>query len=315
MASKVKTIRVALDWTPNTIHSGLYLAHAQSLYSDAGINVELLAPDPSYSKTPAKRLEAGEVDLAICPSDSVIAYAESNKPDMKLQAIYAILQKDASAIVATKDGLKRPRDLEDGRYGSYNARYEDHIVKAMVSNDGGDASRLEIVSDKGKLSLFEELKKGNVDATWVFLPWEGVDAQMSDVALNIFRTEDSGIPYGYSPVIARNTAKSLPDDVLSKFVEATRQGYAMAIERPEAAVDALKDQCDPERSSDFLLSSQQDINQYYSDGSSLGSMKLERWQTWVDWLKSKNLVAKEELSSKELFSNQYFSLASSSSVA
>ncbi|USW50044.1 Putative NMT1/THI5 family protein [Septoria linicola] len=124
-------LRVALDWTPNTIHSGLYLALAKGIYQKHGLDVELLPPDAQYSKTPAKRLEAGEVDLAICPSESCIAYNERGK--MRLQAIYAILQKDASAIVSTK--LGRMRELGDGkRYGSYNARYEDKLVASMVAD-------------------------------------------------------------------------------------------------------------------------------------------------------------------------------------
>ena len=91
MASKT-TIKVALDWTPNTIHTGLYVAQQTGLYAQRGLDVQLLPPDADYSQTPAKRLETGEVDLAICPSESCIAYAQSGK--MKLKAIYAILQKD-----------------------------------------------------------------------------------------------------------------------------------------------------------------------------------------------------------------------------
>lgn len=296
------TIKIALDWTPNTIHSGLYIAKAKGFYSQAGLNVELLPPDTSYSKTPAKILESGDVDLAICPSESVIAYAESNKPDFHLQAIYAILQKDASAIVSLEDGINRPRDLEDKIYGSYNARYEDHIVRAMISADGGDASRLRIEGSKGKLSLFDELKQKSVDATWIFLPWEGTEAQDDALAMKIFRTGDFGVPYGYSPVIARNTKKSLPDDILAKFVQATRKGYEMAMSQPDAAVQALQDHCNPQRSAGFLLQSQQDINDYYSDGTVLGEMKLEKWQVWLDWLIERKLVT-SSLSTSKLFAN------------
>lgn len=295
-------IKIALDWTPNTIHSGLYVAKAHGLYAEAGLDVELLPPDESYSKTPAKSLETGDVDLAICPSESVIAYAESNKPSFHLQAIYAVLQKDASAIISLKDGICRPRDLEDRIYGSYNARYEDQIVRTMVSNDGGDAKRLRIEGNQGKLSLFDELKKGSVDATWIFLPWEGTEAQDEALALQVFRTEEFGVPYGYSPVIARNANSSRPDSALSKFVQATRKGYEMAQNSPEVAVEALQKHCVPQRSAQFLLSSQQDINSYYSDGSTLGEMKLEKWQRWLDWLRERKLVA-SSLETETLFAN------------
>lgn len=63
MASPRTPIKVALDWTPNTIHSGLFIAKEAGIYENRGLDVQLLPPDADYSKTPAKRVEGGEVDL------------------------------------------------------------------------------------------------------------------------------------------------------------------------------------------------------------------------------------------------------------
>jgi len=189
---EVTDINLQYPGTPNTLHSGLYLALTQDLYKSSNMTVHLLPPTPGYTTTPAKLLETGSVDLAICPSESCIAYAESRKPFFHLQAIYAICQRDASAIVTTKaSGLNKMSDLGKGgvKYGSYNARYEDDIVKAMVEHDGGDGKGLEVQSQEGKLSLFGKVRKGGegVDATWVFMPWEGVQAQMDGEELNVFK--------------------------------------------------------------------------------------------------------------------------------
>lgn len=156
--------------------------------------MHLIPPEPSYPTTPAKLLESGAADLAICPSESCIAYAESSKPNFHLQAIYAICQTDASAIVSMKGGkVEKISDLGKGKagggkYGSFNARYEDEIVRAMVEKDGGDGKGMQVVSHEGKLSLFDKVRegKGEVDATWVFLPWEGVIAEMAGEELNVF---------------------------------------------------------------------------------------------------------------------------------
>lgn len=304
MASKT-TVRVALDWTPNTIHSGLFIALKQGLYSSAGLDVQLLSPGPDYSRTPAKRLEAGEVDLAICPSESCIAYAESGK--MQLQAVYAILQRDASAIVSLEGRVGRIGDLGKAKvYGSYNARYEDSIVKAMVAKDGGDPEGVKIERQQGKLGMFDALKQGKVDATWVFLPWEGIEAEMDDVHLQAFKTEEYGIPYGYSPVIARNAKADLPDDVLRNFVKATRQGYETAVKDPETAVSVLKDQCEPKREESFLKRSQESINGYYSDGSELGTMGEKRWTDWLAWLEENKMLA-SKVDANGLYTNEFHS--------
>ena len=297
------TIRIALDWTPNTIHSGLYLAKEKGIYQKHNLEVELLPPDEKYSKTPAKRLEDGEVDLAICTSESCIAYNESGK--MRLQAIYAILQKDASAIAGTK--INSMRDLGHHKsYGSYNARYEDSIVKAMVAKDGGDAHLMKIEQTEGKLSMFDAVKEGKIDATWIFLPWEGIDAEMEHIQIKTFKLEDYDIPYGYSPVIARNADKSPSDEVLKAFVLATREGYEHVTQHPHDVTDILHKETRPQKSKDFLHRSQASINHYYSDGHKLGFMDSTKWTTWLKWLKDNDLLkGPNEPEEKNVFDNEF----------
>ena len=314
------TLRIALDWTPNTLHSGLYLALHKNLYSAVNLTVHLLPPDPAYSTTPAKLLAQNSADLAICPSESCIAYAESrtSASSPALQAIYAICARDASAIVSVGEQFARPRDLgnKEATYGSYNARYEDDIVRAMVAHDGGRAEGLRINSTDGKLSLFDKVRsqQGGVDATWVFMPWEGVMAAMQEKQqekLNTFRLEDYGVPYGYSPVIARNAAEfdKIPDDVLRRFVEATQQGYRMASERKhrDLAVEALLPHCDPPQSKEFLLRSLEELSPFYGDeASKLGYMQPEKWEKWVKWLKDGDLIKDKELKVDTLYTNEFF---------
>ncbi|EMC97369.1 hypothetical protein BAUCODRAFT_68973 [Baudoinia panamericana UAMH 10762] len=301
MALPKTAIKVALDWTPNTIHSGLFIAKEAGIYSNRGLEVELLPPDDDYSKTPAKRLEHGEVDLAICPSESCIAYHESGK--VRLQAVYAILQRDASAIVSTS--LARISELGSGKtYGSYNARYEDDIVRAMIRADGGDSTGVKIERQQGKLSLFDAVKKGQLDATWIFMPWEGVEAELNNVKLHAFKPEDYGVPYGYSPVIARNAASSkLDDEALWNFVAATMEGYRYAVNSVDQAVDALSRHCNPPRSEEFLRRSQEAINEYYSDGSTLGRMSAQKWKAWIDWLSTHEMLKGSSIDAEQLFKN------------
>ena len=297
------TIKVALDWTPNTIHTGLFVALEKGFYAKHGLHVQLLSPDPSYSTTPAKRVENGDADLAVCPSESCIAYAESGK--MHLQAIYAILQKDASAIVSINPKFAKTSDLERGTYGSYNARYEDHIVRSMVNTDGGDGSKMQIASSVGKLSLFEEVKQQKVDATWVFMPWEGVEAELDGTKLNVFKTQDYGVPYGYSPVIARNATASTPSAKdLEAFVHATREGYAYAKSSPFEAVTLLGRHCEPARSEEFLGKSQKMINAYYGDEP--GLMTEEKWSRFVEWLKNQSLLKAHDVVAEKLYTNEFF---------
>jgi hypothetical protein len=54
----------------------------------------------------------------------------------------------------------------------------------------------------GKLAKYLYLPaQGEADATWIFTGWEGIDAQIKGVELNVFKLADYGIPYGYTPVL------------------------------------------------------------------------------------------------------------------
>jgi ABC-type nitrate/sulfonate/bicarbonate transport system substrate-binding protein len=295
-------ITLALDWTPNTIHTGLFAALSKGYYLEEGISLTILPPSPTYSTTPAKLLEQKQVDLAICPSESCIAYAESGK--MHLQAIYAILKSDASAIVSTK--FNHISQLESGVYGSYNARYEDAIVKSMISHDGGKGDTMSVHRDAGKLDLFNQLKDGKIDATWVFLPWEGVEAEQQGVKLNVFKTAEYGVPYGYSPVIARNGNRGLSDEVVDRFIKATKKGYEYALQTSnlDQVVGILEKECQPKRDAEFLRKSQKGINPYYlGEGTQaeLGEMTEEGWKVWVEWLEGKGLVEKGKVDIGKLY--------------
>jgi ABC-type nitrate/sulfonate/bicarbonate transport system substrate-binding protein len=173
----------------------------------------------------------------------------------------------------------------------------------MIRHNGGDPSGAKIERQQGKLSLFQAVKQGRIDATWIFMPWEGVEAGIEDVKLNVFRPTDYGVPYGYSPVIAYNASSSqLSEEVLRKFVSATQEGYRITSQSPERAVEVLSPLCDPPRSDVFLRESQKLINQYYGDGvSRLGTMFEERWQAWVAWLRGQSLLEGAEIDVSELF--------------
>ncbi|WP_375580928.1 ABC transporter substrate-binding protein [Marivirga tractuosa] len=305
----MELIRLALDWTPNTNHTGFFVAQAKGYYDEAGIKVEIRSPEEdNYAKTPAKLVAEKEVELGIAPSESVISYQTlENKP--QLQAVAAILQKDASAIVSLKDSdMQQMRDLDGKTYASYNARFEDHIVKAMVKKDGGSGDFIK--SNPDKLGIWNTLLERKADATWVFMPWEGILAKRAGIQLNAFQLDSYNIPYGYSPILlAHPDVLNEKAEAISIFMKATAKGFHFAQAQPEDAVKILAASGNQEDLNDeaFLLESQKSINPYYTDqNNSWGTMEDERWKNFTNWLKSQKLIKEETLSNhKSLYTNKY----------
>ena len=54
-------ITVVLDWTPNTNHTGLFVAQANGYFAEAGLEVEIVQPPEGGAEM---LVGAGEVELA-----------------------------------------------------------------------------------------------------------------------------------------------------------------------------------------------------------------------------------------------------------
>ncbi len=134
----MQTLSIALDWTPNTNHIGIFVAQQLGFYKELGLEVAVVHPlADNYQVSPGKKLELDEVDFSIAPFETVISL--NNKPNkVHAVAIFALLQEDLSCIVSLESTeIKRMKDLDGKIYASYKARYEDLIVKEMIKADGG----------------------------------------------------------------------------------------------------------------------------------------------------------------------------------
>ena len=194
----MKTLTLALDWTPNINHIGFFIARRNGFYRDIGLDVSILDPaDDDYAVTPAGKVESGGADIALCPTESIISYRTKPEP-FDLTAIAAVFREDLSAVAVRADGgIETPRDLDGRSYASYRARYEDEIIRELIRSDGGRGD-IEVVYPE-KLGIWETLISGRYDSSWIFTNWEGVEAESRGAALNLFRMRDYGIPYSYFP--------------------------------------------------------------------------------------------------------------------
>ena len=79
----MQTIRVSLDWLPNSNHAGLYVALAKNFYREVGLDVKLNPPSADYSEseTPARQVVNGAADICVCPSESLISCWTSDSGD------------------------------------------------------------------------------------------------------------------------------------------------------------------------------------------------------------------------------------------
>jgi ABC-type nitrate/sulfonate/bicarbonate transport system substrate-binding protein len=299
----MKTIKIALDWTPNINHIGLFIAKELGFYRALGINLDIINPlDDNYRLTPGKKLELGLADFAIAPFETVISL--NNKSNVvDAIAVYAILQEDISSIAVLKSSeIKTPKQLDGKIYASYKARYEDHIVKEMIKNNGG--SGVIEITYPDKLGIWNTLLDGKADATWIFDNWEGIEAKTKGVELNHFRMVDFGIPYCYSPVIICKNSKRLSETSdYANFIKATQKGYLFAKTKRNEAVKILNNYLAPNDKTNVDIRSALDFTaSYFGTPTTCGFMSDERISNFLDWLVANHLENKN-IKTQMLFTN------------
>lgn len=301
----MKTITLALDWTPNVNHIGILVAKELGYYTELGIDLEIVSPlTDNYQLTPGKKLELDLATFVLAPFETVISL--NNKANkVEARAIYALLQEDLSSIASLSSSkMTNPRHLDGKIYASYQARYEDKIVQELVKKDGGTGD-FEI-SYPAKLGIWNTLLAKQADATWIFNNWEGIEAKNKNIALECWSMKDFGIPYGYSPVVI-TTQKTIEDEaeLCEAFVKATQRGYLFASQHKEKAVAILSQYVTEEdRAAIDLTQALEATIPYFGEENKMGFMKPERVESFLKWLVTHNLE-QEQILSQTLYNNTF----------
>lgn len=288
-------ITVALDWTPNTNHSGVYLAKSAGLYRDAGLDVTIVEPDPSGA---LPQLAAGNADFAFSYAEQILPARASGS---KVVSVAAVLRTNTSSLVAPADrNIHRPRDLEGKTYGTFGADLEKALVENLVRCDGGDPSTIKFV-DVGNADYAVGFRRHQFDFTWVFDGWDVIrmrDIQKMKVTTLPFRDHLSCIPDWYTPVIAATEDRIANDaDTITAFLDATAKGYDQAIADPAAAAQAIKDAA-PESDMALLTPSAAFVGPFFRDTrGGWGYQEPDVWAAFNAFLKKSSLPHVDDVTS------------------
>jgi NitT/TauT family transport system substrate-binding protein len=281
-------VRFALDWTPNTDHTGLYVAQARGWYRDAGIDLKIL---PYSAVPPEGLLETGAADCGISFQDSLLFAVAGGS---RIKSVMAVLQHAASAIAVLADsGITRPAELDGRTYAGFGYANEEPTLKAVIKADGGEGTFTTIQADS---TAYEALYEHKADFTIPFLAWEGVEAAERGIALRTFKFTDYGFPDFYQVVIAcSDDFLTGHPDVARRFVAATQRGFAVAASDPAAGAAALIAQNPgvfdtnptlPLDSAKFLAS-----GGYLVDASGkVGYQTLDQWTAYSKFLYDQGLL-------------------------
>ena len=232
-ANADQPISVALDWTPNTNHVGLYVAQAQGWFAEAGLDVDILP----YTDTSSGTLVAtGTAEFGIL---SAVSFHSQRATGADMAVVMAIVQHETGRIVfnGARDDIQRPADLDGMIYAGFGSAWEGALISSIIRHDGGDG-----VFDTVTLgtSAYEALANGSVDFTLEVSTWEGVNSVLLNRPQRAFRYSDFGVPDQHTTFLGANaTWLSANAESARAFVQAAQRGYAFAAANPEEAANIL----------------------------------------------------------------------------
>lgn len=292
---------VILDWTPNTNHTGLYVALEKGYYKEEGLDVKIVQPSEGGTAT---LIATGKGDFGVSYQEDVTFALTGDEP-LPIKAIATIMQHNTSGFAAPKSkNIKSVKDFEGKTYGGWGAPSEEAVLKAVMEKNGADYSKLKNVNI-GNDDFFAATQK-NIDFAWIFEGWTGVEAKIKGVPIDYIPVKDldPALDY-YTPILITNNniIKNNPEKV-KKFLKATQKGYEYAIKNPEESAKILLKYA-PEINENLAVQSQKYmVNHYIADAPKWGVMKAEVWNNYTKFLKDKGLI-KKELKAEDAFTNQF----------
>jgi ABC-type nitrate/sulfonate/bicarbonate transport system substrate-binding protein len=282
-----RNVTVMLDWTPNTNHSGLYLALANGWYTAAGLDVELLQPG-EQGGLPA--LASRDADFAISVQEALIPARAQGAP---VVSVAAIIASNTSSLIALADeGIARPQDLAGHRYGGFGGDLETELIRTLVECDGGDPDAVEFV-EVGNVDYRAGLERDFFDFVWIFDGWDGIRLRQAGLEVTGLPFDEyfDCIPDWYTPLLA-TSEQAIADDpeMVGDFVAVTSRGYQAAIEDPAAAADALLEAA-PELD-EALVRESADLlaGEYAAEGRPWGMQDEEVWRDFTEFLEQAGIL-------------------------
>jgi putative hydroxymethylpyrimidine transport system substrate-binding protein len=274
-----------LDFTPNGVHAGIYLA-TERAYDDAE-GVQLTVRAPGASTDALRLLQAGRVDMAILDIHDL---ALAREQDRDIVGVMAVVQRPLAAVLAQPE-IARPRDLEGKRAGVTGLPSDVAVLSSVVKGDGGDPAKVR------KTTIgFEAVKAllaDRVAAATAFWNVEGVALHAQRPDMREFRVDDFGAP-PYPELVLCVTRQTLDEQrpVVQATIRALRRGYTEAQNDPESAVSALTAAA-PGLDREAAAAQLDAVAPAFTAGSDVyGELREDVLEQWADWDLEFGIVSK-----------------------
>ena len=276
---------LVLDFTPNAVHTGLFVAQHRGYFEDEGI--ELIIREPSESTDAPKLLEAGRAEFAILDINDLGIALERG---LRLWPVAGLVDRPLGSVIAHAE-IDTPSELEGRTVGVTGLPSDDAVLETVVASAGGDPG--EVDRKTIGFNAVAALASGRVEAATAFWNAEGVALRRLGIETEEFRVDEYGAPR--FPELILTTSADTHDELGPEFVgavtRATRRGYLDTLEDPDAAIGDLVAEVPELDRSQVEAELQALLPALPSNGLLTGGSLLTSVAAWARWATARGIVA------------------------
>ena len=284
VATPVERVAVRLKWLHQAQFAGFYCAKELGFYRQNGLDVALErggAPDPtSPLPSPAiQMVSSGSEDFGVAGADQILLARDKGIP---LVAVAVIYRKSPVCYFALKrSGITRPQDFVGKRVAVRLGGNEEVTYRAMMKKAGVDTRKVAEVPVKYDMT---PLFTGRVMAWPGYSINEPIVAQEEGYEVNLIWPSDYGVSlYADTLFTTEKMIKDKPD-LVKRFVAATLEGWAYAIDHQEEAVKFTLKQSDTLKEAHERTMMKASVELLKPDDKPIGWMDASKWHELQDLL-------------------------------
>ncbi|MEM9423817.1 MAG: ABC transporter substrate-binding protein [Spirochaetota bacterium] len=285
--TEMEEITFALDWTPNTNHTGVYVAQKLGYFKDAGLRVDIRMPQSSVTQLVA----SNRVQFGIAFQE--FASSSMANEDVPIVSVAAVMQHNTSGFTSMKGrDIQRPRDFAGKLYAGWGNPFETTLIKQLMEADGAESEQFDSVTI-GEASL-AGLLQDKVDYVWTYYAWQNIGFDLQGLATHFIPLKDLDPVFDYyTPIIITNRSYLAErKDVARRFIQAVAKGYEYAAAKPDEAAEILLGYA-PELDRELVMRSARYLAPFYLDENGRwGTQKPEVWNRLAQWMLDKQLIDK-----------------------
>ena len=295
----LKKVSIVLDWSPNTNHTGLYVAQEKGFFEEEGLDVEIMSPGEAGSD---QLVASGKADFGVSYQESI---TEARSTGVPLVSIAAVIQHNTSGFASpVEKKITSPKDFEGKSYGGWGAPVEEAVMASVMKLEDANIEKVDFVN-MGDTDFFTAVKR-DIDFAWIYYGWTGIEAELRGEKLNmLYLTDYSDQLDYYTPVISTNEKMIEKDkQTVKAFMAAVSKGYEFAIAKPAEAADILL-KAVPDLDEELVKKSQEWLaSRYQDDAPRWGEQKHEFWKNYTNWMVKNDLLEKE-IKVEDAFTNEF----------